>query len=304
MPVAALFQTKRPSYARHRSLYLVSFVLVVLLCLATLSFTPAHAANTRSSRAKDRVLASDIQILTLYKNKYTTGKRSRPVPQLKCTNTGIEKPLCKDPAALPDVVQCRQVGLNAAGEPQWKCEAELEDLYKFGTTDVTCEGYDYPEDPYVLVGSCGVEYTILKTQKWFERERDRGAGRGRESYRASDDSGNSWWDTLFGASHSPSSPHYDPYPERATREPKITHWLRSLLPFGLGALIPDFGLDPIAWLGLRHKFPFSLIFGSGAGYRGYNDDDCEFVDLIRTFQQDGLQPAASHLVHCLRTLYL
>jgi hypothetical protein len=28
--------------------------------------------------------------------------------------------------------------------------------YKFGKITVSCEGYDYPNDPYILAGSCGV----------------------------------------------------------------------------------------------------------------------------------------------------
>ena len=28
-----------------------------------------------------------------------------------------------------------------------------------------CEGYEYPTDPYILTGSCGLEYTIEYTEK-------------------------------------------------------------------------------------------------------------------------------------------
>lgn len=34
--------------------------------------------------------------------------------------------------------------------------------YEFGRMSVSCEGYDGPNDPYVLVGSCGVSKSILK----------------------------------------------------------------------------------------------------------------------------------------------
>ncbi len=37
---------------------------------------------------------------------------------------------------------------------------------------VACEGYDYPEDPYILAGSCGLEYTLELTQQG----RDKRAG--------------------------------------------------------------------------------------------------------------------------------
>jgi hypothetical protein len=34
--------------------------------------------------------------------------------------------------------------------------------FKFGKISVSCEGYDYPEDPYILAGSCGVSEEIWK----------------------------------------------------------------------------------------------------------------------------------------------
>ena len=52
---------------------------------------------------------------------------------------------------------------------QWQCSAELDDSVKLGRTDVTCEGYDYPEDPYVLAGSCGVQYTLESTGNYGSR---------------------------------------------------------------------------------------------------------------------------------------
>ena len=32
----------------------------------------------------------------------------------------------------------------------------MDNSYRFGQIEVTCEGYSYPDDPYVLKGSCGV----------------------------------------------------------------------------------------------------------------------------------------------------
>lgn len=39
---------------------------------------------------------------------------------------------------------------------QWECKTDMDNAYRFGTVEVTCEGYGYPDDPYVLRGSCGV----------------------------------------------------------------------------------------------------------------------------------------------------
>ena len=38
-----------------------------------------------------------------------------------------------------------------------------------GSVNVICEGYDYPDDPYILAGSCGLEYTLELTQAGRER---------------------------------------------------------------------------------------------------------------------------------------
>lgn len=45
-------------------------------------------------------------------------------------------------------------------DAQWECNADLDNDYKFGEVTVVCEGYDYPEDEYILRGSCALEYTL------------------------------------------------------------------------------------------------------------------------------------------------
>ena len=34
----------------------------------------------------------------------------------------------------------------------------MSNSYRFGKIEVVCEGYDYPDDPYILKGSCAVRY--------------------------------------------------------------------------------------------------------------------------------------------------
>ncbi|KAK9472004.1 uncharacterized protein V1510DRAFT_418379 [Dipodascopsis tothii] len=57
-------------------------------------------------------------------------------------------------------MQCYNMGLGEGGDVEWRCEADIPGDLRLGRTDVTCEGYDYPDDPYVLRGSCGVEYRL------------------------------------------------------------------------------------------------------------------------------------------------
>lgn len=104
-----------------------------------------------------KVKLKDVDVLTLYQGKMTNGRRSSPIPQLQCRGGSAG---CS--AFVPDVVQCYNKGSDGL-EIQWKCKTEMPMEYKFGKIQVSCEGYDYPEDPYVLAGSCGLEYTIDRT---------------------------------------------------------------------------------------------------------------------------------------------
>eukprot|EP01137_Pigoraptor_chileana_P026472 Opistho-2@7778 len=54
----------------------------------------------------------------------------------------------------------------------------MESIYRFASTVVTCEGYDYPEDPYILKGSCGVEVAIDLTPEASRAQQQHGGGYG------------------------------------------------------------------------------------------------------------------------------
>ncbi|XP_054166516.1 store-operated calcium entry-associated regulatory factor-like [Oppia nitens] len=101
---------------------------------------------------KDKIKLKDVQVLTLRPNEWTTGRRSSSVPQLKCIGGHCD-------AIRGQNVQCYNRGSDGR-DVQWECKAQINSNYKFGTVDVICEGYDYPDDDYVLVGSCGLEYSI------------------------------------------------------------------------------------------------------------------------------------------------
>ena len=63
-------------------------------------------------------------------------------------------------------MRCKNAGFDYNEEDiQWTCTASLPEEFKLGSTDVICEGYDSPDDPYVLKGSCGVEYRLILTDK-------------------------------------------------------------------------------------------------------------------------------------------
>lgn len=109
--------------------------------------------------AQDFVPLTSIKTLTLHKGKLTRGRRGAPVQQLDCVGGDA----CQ--RFQPQVMQCYNQGTDHSGEVQWTCKAEMEDLYRLGTTTVSCEGYLSSEDSNVLTGSCGVEYTLHLTEK-------------------------------------------------------------------------------------------------------------------------------------------
>lgn len=123
-----------------------SYLIIILL-----TFTMMDACIASK---KDKIKLKDVQVLTLQEGKWTTGRRTRPVLQLKCVGGTAG---CK--AFAPSSVQCYNKGSDGR-DIQWSCDADLDSRVKFGHIEVVCEGYDYADDDYVLVGSCGLEYTL------------------------------------------------------------------------------------------------------------------------------------------------
>ncbi|EFA84398.1 DUF1183 family protein [Heterostelium album PN500] len=107
---------------------------------------------------KDAVLLKDVKVLTLVDNKMTRGSRSSPIKQLECAGGSAR---CQR-NLLPQSVQCHNIGSDGT-DVQWECKANLDTAVQFGKLDVSCEGYAYPEDPYILKGSCGLRYELEYT---------------------------------------------------------------------------------------------------------------------------------------------
>ncbi|CAA9958219.1 Transmembrane protein [Pyrenophora teres f. maculata] len=132
---------------------LVSFLYPALL-----------AASGADALRSDKVKLSNIQSLTLRKGLQTSARRVDPIPQLKCVG-GSARGLYE-----PEVMRCKNSGSDYdENSIQWTCTASLPEEFKLGSTDVICEGYDYPEDPYILKGSCGVEYRLILTDRGREK---------------------------------------------------------------------------------------------------------------------------------------
>ncbi|EGF82781.1 hypothetical protein BATDEDRAFT_36625 [Batrachochytrium dendrobatidis JAM81] len=146
-----------------RQMFQHSSLVTLLLFLVCILAPTATAASHK------KVRLTNIQALTLHAGRMTTARRSSPVKQLSCVNSGnsgffsSSKSACSDTALLPQTVQCINKGTDGV-DVQWACTAELDSTVKFGSEMVVaCEGWAYPEDPFVLAGSCGLEYTLVRT---------------------------------------------------------------------------------------------------------------------------------------------
>lgn len=113
-----------------------------------LLFAPTLAA------AHQPVPIRNVQSLTLQKDRLTTGRRSAPVSQLACRGANCQH--------APSSVRCVNAGWDGV-DVQWDCKAELDPSVRFGNLNVQCEGYEYPDDPNILAGSCGLEFTLDST---------------------------------------------------------------------------------------------------------------------------------------------
>jgi hypothetical protein len=132
-------------------------MLRVLICSLACLFG-VHAGNP------DRIRLEDLSVLTLYNGHRTSSRRSQAVPQLKCVGGTAG---CN--SFVPQVVQCYNKGSNGY-DVQWECKTDMDNEFRFGQIVVSCEGYDYPDDPYVLRGSCGLEYTLDFTKEGYQNQ--------------------------------------------------------------------------------------------------------------------------------------
>ena len=147
--------------ASDRSVSIMQLITVLSFVLAIFSTTLQAKKYTKAS---DAVLLSNVRSLTLQKDRLTTGRRSKPVQQMACVG-GSGKGLHD-----VDVMRCKNSGAEYDPEDvQWTCQANLPPEFKLGSTEVVCEGYDSPDDPYVLKGSCGVEYRLVLTEQGEEK---------------------------------------------------------------------------------------------------------------------------------------
>lgn len=135
-----------------------------LIVTALLAWAPG---NTVARKKDDAILLSKVKSLTLRDGLQTSHRRVEAIPQLTCVG-GSAQGLYN-----VDVMRCENAGAEYDAEDiAWTCKANLPPEFKLGSTDVVCEGYANADDPYVLKGSCGVEYRLILTDMGEEKYRD------------------------------------------------------------------------------------------------------------------------------------
>ncbi|KKK14176.1 hypothetical protein ARAM_003565 [Aspergillus rambellii] len=128
--------------------------------------SPVLSGKSQKPPGKNAILLSQVHALTLHGGRLTSSRRVSPVPQLKCV--GPSKRIC-DLYEI-DTMRCTNAGYGYdEDDVQWTCTASLPPELKLGSTDVICEGYRNSDDPWVLKGSCGVEYRMLLTDLGEEK---------------------------------------------------------------------------------------------------------------------------------------
>jgi len=120
-------------------------------------------STTSPSDAKDnddydKVDLRDIHKLSFHAGRLTTYRRLLPVPELRCVGGSV----CTGeyPDLLPDRVTCYN-DFATRNFIRWDCHAlKMSINVRFGDTKLDCEGYSYKDDPYILRGSCGLQYEL------------------------------------------------------------------------------------------------------------------------------------------------
>lgn len=138
--------------------------LLFLLTLLTTLTTAGKVTNPKNP-PRNAILLSKVESLTFRSGRMTTNRRVPAVAQLTCVGPSSVCALY-----TMDIMRCTNEGSDYEKENiQWACRAELPEEFKLGATDVACEGYESSDDPFVLKGSCGVEYRLLLTAKGEKR---------------------------------------------------------------------------------------------------------------------------------------
>ena len=124
---------------------------LALMVSASKIFASEQPTSILLDDVQPRILKKSLEEITLKAGSMTTYRRAQPIAQLRCVRGACEVPI--------NTVHCRQD--NKSHHFNWNCTSQdLPVTKQLAKIEMICEGYDHPNDEYILVGSCGVRYTI------------------------------------------------------------------------------------------------------------------------------------------------
>lgn len=132
----------------------MKFNIILLSLIVTLI-----TYTTCSTYLTDRVLLQDVSVLTFKPGQYTS---DHILPQMNCKGIYCDETYNYN----VNSIQCKNTGFDGH-DVNWKCTAYINNKssryeYFVNNFQVMCKGYSYPDDPYILHGSCSVDYKVDK----------------------------------------------------------------------------------------------------------------------------------------------
>lgn len=145
-------------------LLLILFVIFIVVC---------ECKKDNNTNLSEQFVMSDsdnngfdlrsIQTMTFFKNRFTKGSRTNPIPQLSCVGGNA----CGNSHVISSV-QCTNNGVDENDDVQWKCSANLPSNLTLNNTNVNCEGLTNNLDKIKLKGSCGLEYNLDNSSNYTD----------------------------------------------------------------------------------------------------------------------------------------
>ncbi|KAJ3134399.1 Store-operated calcium entry-associated regulatory factor [Geranomyces variabilis] len=134
---------------------------------------PANDTRTPAMYDVPKIKLSDVDAIVFRRDLFTAGRRTHSKAQLSCQSTECYSQLLST-AVGPTAVRCTNLGWTR-GEVEWDCvmtEFRANDdptEFYMRNPVVHCEGYQYEHDPWILAGSCSLQYRLHRTPEAEQR---------------------------------------------------------------------------------------------------------------------------------------
>lgn len=111
--------------------------------------------------AHEKELLMNVKRLYFHENQLATSRKSARISQMTCTGGHCQY--------SPHTIICDNIGIN--NDVIWQCYGKgMNRNWEISQTVVSCEGYAYETDPYILKDSCGIYYEVTPTDTFITTE--------------------------------------------------------------------------------------------------------------------------------------